>query len=77
MKALIEHIARALVDDPDSIEVRELVSGSDEITVELRVAPEDRGRVIGRAGRAASAMRLILAARGARDNQRVRLDIVD
>jgi uncharacterized protein len=59
MEALIEYIAKSLVDDPAQVEVRRRNSGS-TIILELRVAPEDAGRVIGRSGRVANAIRSLL-----------------
>lgn len=59
MEALIEYIAKSLVDDPAQVEVRRRNSGS-TVILELRVAPEDAGRVIGRSGRVANAIRSLL-----------------
>ena len=70
MKELIAFIARTLVDEPEEVEVREV-----EGTVELHVAPNDLGKVIGRRGRTAKAMRSLLAAAGG--NGPRRLDIVE
>ena len=69
---LVAFIAKAIVTNPDSIEVRELEGGS---LLELQTDPEDRGRVIGRQGRVAKAMRALLGA--SRHGADVRLDIVD
>lgn len=68
---LVAFIARAIVENPEAIEVRELEDG----TLELETAPEDRGRVIGRQGRVAKAMRALLGA--SRHGADCRLDIVD
>jgi len=76
MKALIENIARALVDDPDQVFVSESDEGSTS-TIELRVAPDDLGKVIGRRGRTASAMRNLLTAAATRQNKRAILEIVE
>jgi hypothetical protein len=68
---LVEFIARAIVSDPDAVRVHEPESG----LLELETAPEDRGRVIGRQGRVAKAMRVVLGASGA--GAEYRLEIVD
>ena len=76
MKELITHIARSLVDAPDEVKVNQ--EESDEaITLELTVAREDLGKVIGKQGRTARAMRSLLAASSARDNRKSRLDILE
>lgn len=69
---LIEYIAKALVDDTDAVKV---TLGSDGQTLELETAADDRGRVIGRQGRVAKAMRALLAASSVGEG--LRLDIVD
>jgi predicted RNA-binding protein YlqC (UPF0109 family) len=69
---LIEYIAKAIVDDADAVRVRESDGGR---LIELETAPEDRGRVIGRQGRVAKAMRALLGV--SRDGADCRLDIVD
>ena len=76
MKALVEHIAVALVDSPDQVNVVENENG-DMINLELTVAQEDLGKVIGKQGRTARAMRSILSAAAARDNKKSRLDILE
>lgn len=76
MKELIEYIARSLVDDPTQVDVREGQSGS-AANIRLRVAKEDMGRVIGRNGRVANAMRILLKVSAARENKRTHLDIID
>jgi len=77
MKELIEFIATKLVDHPDKIEVS-LQGDDDSIAIELRVAQEDLGKVIGKQGRTARAMRAVLAAAltGA-ESKRTRLEIVE
>lgn len=70
--ALVEFIAKAIVTDTDAVAVREAEGGR---VLELDTAPEDRGRVIGRQGRVAKAMRAVLGA--SRHGSNVRLDIVD
>jgi uncharacterized protein len=76
MKELIEFIARSLVDQPDEVRVREL-EGQQAIVVELRVADGDLGKVIGKQGRTARAMRTLLSASGNKLKRRVVLEIVE
>jgi hypothetical protein len=76
MKELVEYVARFLVRDPDAVNVTETVRDGVS-TLELRVADEDLGRVIGKEGRTAKALRAILTAAAAKKNQRVVLDIVE
>lgn len=76
MQELITHIARSLVDEPDDVKVSKSVT-DDTVTLELSVAPNDLGKVIGKQGRTARAMRSILSVTAARDNMRSRLDIVE
>jgi predicted RNA-binding protein YlqC (UPF0109 family) len=76
MKELVEYVARFLVRNPDAVSVTETVRDGVP-TLELRVADEDLGRVIGKEGRTAKALRAILNAAAARRNQRVVLDIVE
>lgn len=76
MQDLIEYIARSLVDDPTQVHVSHRRQGGTH-NVRLEVAKEDMGRVIGRSGKVANAMRLLLKVAGSHDNKRVRLDIVD
>jgi hypothetical protein len=74
LKELVEFIARSLVDDPMQVRVRERRSGR-EIRLQLTVAEEDAGKVIGRAGRIASAIRALLRAAAERRGVRANLDI--
>ena len=75
MQELIEYIAKSLVDDPSQVRVDQIAE--DDVTVfELRVAAEDMGRVIGRGGRVANAMRTLLRVTAARRGERARLRIV-
>ena len=74
-KELVEHIARALVNDPDAVIVR-AVSGDSATILELSVAPDDMGRVIGKKGRVANAMRTLLSVAAVKEGKRVRLEIV-
>ena len=74
MKPLVEYIARSLVDDPDAVEVVQREAGRTTI-IELSVAPDDTGKVIGREGRVAKALRNILRVAGNRQRRRVILEI--
>lgn len=76
MKELIEYIAKSLVDDPSSVEVTE-VEGASAMILELRVAQEDMGRVIGRGGRVANAMRTLLRVVAAKQGKRASLEIIE
>ena len=76
MKELIEYMAKALVDDPDQVQVEE-IEGTSATIFELRVGPDDMGRVIGKQGRVANAMRTLLRAAAARQGRRVTLEIVE
>ncbi|MDE7371222.1 MULTISPECIES: KH domain-containing protein [unclassified Desulfovibrio] len=76
MKALIENIARALVDDPAAVEVRE-VDGDQATVLELKVASDDLGKVIGRQGRTVRAMRTLLGAASIRAGRRTVLEILE
>ena len=76
IRELIEFMAKALVDAPDSVEVRE-IEGEQSSVIELRVAREDLGKVIGKQGRTASAMRTILSAASAKLKKRAVLDIIE
>ncbi len=76
MRELIEHIAKALVDQPDKVQVRE-VQGEQTTVLELRVATEDLGKVIGKQGKTARAMRTLLAAAGMKVRKRFVLEILE
>ncbi len=76
MKDLIEFIASKLVEHPEKITVT-LQEDGENVTIELRVAQEDLGKVIGKQGRTARAMRAVLAASKTGDNKRARLEIVE
>jgi predicted RNA-binding protein YlqC (UPF0109 family) len=75
MKELVEYIAKSLVDDPSQVEVIE-TRRAGTVTLRLQVAQEDKGRVIGRHGRVANAMRSLLHVMGARQGKRVNLEIL-
>ncbi|HCD45605.1 MAG TPA: KH domain-containing protein [Lachnoclostridium sp.] len=74
MKELVEVIARALVDDPDQVVVTETVK-DDEIILELTVAPSDMGKVIGKQGRIAKAIRSVVKAAASKEDKRVTVEI--
>ncbi|MCK5543200.1 MAG: KH domain-containing protein [Desulfobacterales bacterium] len=76
MKNLIEYIAKALVDNPDDVNVSE-VEGNQTSILELKVAKDDLGKVIGKQGRTARAMRTILSAASAKINKRSVLEIIE
>ncbi|MEE0955740.1 MAG: KH domain-containing protein [Eubacterium sp.] len=76
MKELVEVIAKALVDHPDEVVVTESQEGG-EVIVELKVAPEDMGKVIGRHGRIAKAIRSVVKAASFRAEQKVSVEIVE
>ena len=77
MKELIELIAKALVDNPDAVTVSEEEDAEGTILVKLAAAPEDMGRIIGKQGRTAKAMRTLLNAKATRENKRVALQILE
>jgi uncharacterized protein len=76
LSGLAKELARALVDAPDEVSVATSADG-DFVRLELEVAEEDLGRVIGRSGRTARALRIILGAAAAQNGQRCSLDIVE
>jgi predicted RNA-binding protein YlqC (UPF0109 family) len=75
MKELVEFIAKAIVNAPDSVEVTEETS-EQGITLKLQVADEDKGRVIGKQGRVAQAMRTLIRVKAAKEGNRATLEIV-
>ncbi|PWH14131.1 MAG: RNA-binding protein [Anaerolineae bacterium] len=76
MKALTEYIAKALVEHPEEVEVTQTRQGN-RVRLEMRVAKDDMGRVIGRNGRVANAIRVLLRVAAERDGQQVTLDVVE
>ena len=76
MKALTEFIAKALVEHPDEVEVVQSRQ-SNRVRLELRVAKDDMGRVIGKSGRVANAIRALLRVAAEREGQQVTLDVVE
>ena len=75
MKELVEILAKSLVDNPDQVVVKELVE-ADGLRYELNVAETDMGKVIGKQGRIAKALRIVLKAAANKEQKRVSLDIV-
>lgn len=75
-KGVLEYLARNIVDDPDAVFV-EASEGRSQVELRLHVAPADMGKVIGRRGRVAQALRQVVAAAGSREGVRASLDIVD
>jgi predicted RNA-binding protein YlqC (UPF0109 family) len=77
MRELLEYLARGLVEDPGAVRVEEFEEDDGTVVLELSVADEDYGKVIGRGGRTASALRTVVKAAAVRENRRVLVDIVD
>ncbi len=75
MKELVEYIAKSLVDNPNEVEVRE-VEGERSIILELRVAPEDMGKVIGKQGKIAKSIRTLTRAAATKEGKRVVVEIL-
>ncbi len=76
IEELVSNIAKALVDNPDEVQVN-VVEGEQTTVVELRVDPDDLGKVIGKQGRTARAIRTLLGTAGKKDNKRVLLEILE
>ncbi|MEN6409471.1 MAG: KH domain-containing protein [Anaerolineaceae bacterium] len=76
MKELIEYIARSLVEDPTEVNVNQIRTGG-KVHLELKVAKEDMGRVIGKAGKVANSMRILLRVAAAREGKQVTLDVIE
>ena len=74
---LLEYLARGLVDEPDQVKVKEVREDDGSVVLELSVAQDDYGNVIGRGGRTASALRTVVKTASAHDGHRVFIDIVD
>jgi ribosomal protein S16 len=77
MRELLEYLARALVDDPESVSVEQFEEDDGTIVLELAVAEDDYGKIIGRGGRTANALRMVVKAAAVKENRRVLVDIVD
>jgi predicted RNA-binding protein YlqC (UPF0109 family) len=77
MRELLEFLARSLVADPGAVQVSEVEEIEGEVVLELEVAEDDLGRVIGRGGRVANALRSVMKAAATREEKRVVVDILD
>ncbi|MBA2644195.1 MAG: KH domain-containing protein [Solirubrobacterales bacterium] len=77
MRDLLEYLARALVDRPDQVRIEEFTEDDGTIVFELSVAKDDYGKVIGRGGRTAQAIRAVIKAAGVPHDKRVLVDIVE
>ena len=77
MRDLLVYLARALVDHPDRVKVEEFEEDDGTLVLELSVAEDDYGQVIGRGGRTAQALRTVIKAAAVKDNRRVLIDIVE
>jgi uncharacterized protein len=77
VRELLDFLARALVENPDEVEVSEVEEIDGEVVLELEVAEDDLGRVIGRGGRVANALRSVMKAAATREEKRVVVDILD
>ena len=77
MKDLLEYLARGLVEHPDQVRVTEVHEEDGATVLELSVADDDYGKVIGRGGRTAKSLRTLVKAAAVRENRRVVIDIVD
>jgi predicted RNA-binding protein YlqC (UPF0109 family) len=77
MKELLEHLARGLVERPEAVRVREVQENDGSLLLELSVAADDYGKIIGRGGRTAAALRTVVKFAATRSGRRVFVDIVD
>ena len=77
MRELLEFLARALVDSPDQVTIEEFEEDDGTLVLELSVAEDDYGQIIGRGGRTAQALRTVVKAAAVKDNRRVLVDIVE
>jgi predicted RNA-binding protein YlqC (UPF0109 family) len=77
MESLLAYLARALVDEPGQVEVESFEEEDGTIVLELSVAEEDAGKVIGRGGRTVSALRTLVKAASVKQNRRVFVDVID
>ena len=77
MRELLEYLARALVDSPDQVTIEEFEEDDGTLVLELHVADDDAGKVIGHGGRTVAALRTVVKAAAVRQNQRVLVDVVD
>ena len=76
MLALVEHLAKSLVDHPEAVKVVAVEETPEAMTIELSVAPEDMGKVIGKQGRIAKAIRTVVKAAAVKENKKVTVEIV-
>ncbi|HEX4623159.1 MAG TPA: KH domain-containing protein [Solirubrobacteraceae bacterium] len=76
-QALLEYLARSLVDDPEAVEVESFEEDDGTVVLELAVGEDDYGKVIGRGGRTANALRNVVKAAAVREDRKVLVDIVD
>ena len=76
MKEVLEIIAKSLVDYPDQVDVKEIENEDQTVTLELRVADSDMGKVIGKQGRIAKAIRTVVKAAASRENKKVAVEIL-
>jgi len=77
MKELLEYLARQLVDEPDKVEVEQFDEDDGTVVLELAVAEDDYGQIIGKGGRTANALRTVVKAAAVKEGRRVLVDIVD
>ncbi len=77
MRELLEYLARGLVESPDDVRITEVQEDDGSLVLELSVADDDYGNVIGRGGRTAAALRTIIKTAAVKDRRRVFVDIVD
>jgi predicted RNA-binding protein YlqC (UPF0109 family) len=77
MKELLEYLVRGLVDEPGEVSVEEFEEDDGTLVLELSVGDEDYGKVIGRGGRTANALRLVVKAAAVKEDRRVLVDIID
>jgi uncharacterized protein len=77
MKELLEYLARQLVDEPDEVEVEQFSEEDGTVVLELAVAEDDYGKIIGKGGRTANALRTVVKAAAVKEGRRVLVDIVD
>jgi len=77
VRELLDFLSRSLVENPDEVQVTEVEEIDGEVVLELEVADDDLGRVIGRGGRVANALRSVMKAAATREDKRVVVDILD
>jgi predicted RNA-binding protein YlqC (UPF0109 family) len=77
MKELLEYLARQLVDEPDAVEVEQFDEDDGTVVLELAVAEDDYGKIIGKGGRTANALRTVVKAAAVKEGRRVLVDFVD